>query len=302
MEPLHLDGEWEFRAEDENALIISHWLATAAEPGEPIETYTAAEAGTSTWLPMVPGAWSYQLPAEPDRPYPIDVWYRATFEAAYVPPSLSLIVDGFAGAAWRLWINGRPVEATPRQSSFDSQMQAVEIGNLAHKGTNVIALCLQVTKATDGLLDLLKITGSFSLARRDGAEDYVLQAPRTRLQPASWTDQGYPFYSGRGVYVRDLDLPATLAGQRVFLEPEMVDDALEVVVNGRSAGVRLWAPYAVEITELLQPGRNVVELRVANTLVNLLEATPRPSGLVGPGRLVAYRGVSIALKQVEPRD
>ncbi|HZG66545.1 MAG TPA: hypothetical protein VEZ12_07360, partial [Herpetosiphonaceae bacterium] len=114
VEPLHLDGEWEFRAEDENALIISHWLATAAEPGEPIETYTAAEAGTSAWLPMVPGAWSYQLPAEPDRPYPIDVWYRASFEAAYVPPPLSLIVDGFACAAWRLWVNGKPVEAPPR--------------------------------------------------------------------------------------------------------------------------------------------------------------------------------------------
>jgi hypothetical protein len=255
---------------------------------------------------MVPGAWSYQLPAEPDRPYPIDVWYRATFEAAYVPSSLSLIVDGFAGAGWRLWVNGTLVQATPRQSNVDSQMKAVEVGDLVQEGTNVIALCLQVTKATDGLLDLLKITGNFSLDRRDGAMDsgspWVLSAPRTTLQPAPWTEQGYPFYSGRGVYTYNLALPEAFGDQRIFLEPLMADDAVEVFVNGRSAGIRLWAPYTVEITELLQPGRNLVELRVANTLVNLLEATPRPSGLAGPARLVAYRRVSIALKQAEPRE
>jgi len=69
----------------------------------------------------------------------------------------------------------------------------------------------------------------------------------------------------------------------------MQDDVLEVVVNGQSAGIRLWAPYQVEITNLLKSGENTLELRVANTLVNLLERVERPSGLAGAPKLVPYQ-------------
>jgi hypothetical protein len=45
----------------------------------------------------------------------------------------------------------------------------------------------------------------------------------------------------------------------------------------------------VEVTPWLQEGENVLELRVANTLINLLEGVARPSGLCGAPQLVAYR-------------
>jgi hypothetical protein len=91
------------------------------------------------------------------------------------------------------------------------------------------------------------------------------------------------------VYRKRFALPESFAGQRVFVEPEMQDDVLEVLVNDQSAGVRLWEPYQIEITDLLKPGENMLELRVANTLVNLLEAVERPSGLAGAPKLVPYR-------------
>jgi hypothetical protein len=69
----------------------------------------------------------------------------------------------------------------------------------------------------------------------------------------------------------------------------MQDDVLEVMINGQSAGVRLWAPYQVDVTDLLKTGENTLELRVANTLVNLLEAVERPSGLSGAPKLVPYQ-------------
>ena len=152
---------------------------------------------------------------------------------------------------------------------------------------------LTVTKATDGLLDLIKLMGNFAVERVDGTER--IGASRTTLQPASWVDQGYPYYSGRGLYRRQFDLPADFADQRVFLEPAMRDDTLEVLVNGLRAAVRLWEPYEVELTGHLQPGENTLELRVANTPINLLEAVPRPSGLAGHPRLVPYRPVTFAL-------
>ena len=190
LEPLVLDGASEFVAEDANALVIGAWLATPEEPGAARETYAAPDADTTGWLPMVMGAWSYQLPAEPDRPYPIDVWYRIDFTVERVPPRLDLVVDGFAGSGWNAFVNGEPVTAAPVRSAIDSQMQSLEITPLVRQGENVIAMRLTVTKATDGLLDLVKLMGDFAVERVDGSER--IAAPRSTLQPASWSSRDTP--------------------------------------------------------------------------------------------------------------
>ncbi len=295
-EALVLDGQWEFETESANALVIGHWLATPEVPGTPQKNYVTPQADTACWLPMVPGAWSYQLPSEPGQPYPIAVWYRINFQAEYLPPKLDLIVDGFAASDWQLFVNGQPVRAKPTRSAFDSQMQAMEITNLIRMGENVIALRLTVTNATDGLLDLLKLMGNFSLSRQNDGS-YTIVAPRSTVRPLPWTTQGYPFLSSRAIYRRHFQVPPDFAGQRIFLELAMMDDVVEVLINGQSAGTRLWGPYEVEITGLLQPGHNTLELRVANTLVNLLEAVERPSGLAGAPKLVPYRCFSFDLPE-----
>jgi hypothetical protein len=169
----------------------------------------------------------------------------------------------------------------------------VDITSHLREGENLIALRLVITNPTDGLLDLLKLTGDFSLATED--ETYRIAAPRTSFQPQPWTNQGYPHFSGRAVYRKHFELPENFLGKRVFLEPEMQDDVLEVFVNGKSAGVRLWTPYEMEITDLLNPGQNILELRVANTLVNLLEAVERHSGLAGAPKLVPYMNFEFEL-------
>jgi hypothetical protein len=293
---LTLAGGWEFQPEMENALVIGKWWATQETPDKQIVAYTKSNEDARAWLPMVPGAWSYQLPAEPEAAYPIPVWYRIWFSADYVPPKLSLIVDGFAGSDWSLFVNGDPVKAAPVRSQVDSQMKAVDITPHVHKGDNLIALRLVVTNPTDGLLDMLKLTGDFSLAPQ-GDGTFRIAAPRKSFQPASWTDQGYPYFSGRAIYRKRFHMPESFTGQRIFLEPAMHDDVLEVLVNGQSAGVRLWEPYQIEITNLLQPGENTLELRVANTLINLLERVERPSGLASAPKLVPYRTFTFKLTE-----
>lgn len=293
-EPLVLDGAWAFEAESDNALIVDHFVSKAEVPGTDVSAYTAVDADEADWLPMVPGAWAYQLPAEFDGAYPVKVWYRARFRAGTVPERLDLIVDGFAGSDWEVFVNGEPVTSTPRRSAFDAQMQALEIADLVREGENLVAIGLTLTGNTDGLLDLLKLMGDFSLAEGAGGA-HVIAPPRHEVEAAPWTEQGYPFLSGRAVYRRRFALPSEYEGLRVFVEPEMTEDVVEVLVNGESAGVRLWAPYGLEITELLQPGENELSLRVANTLVNLLEAVDQPSGLAGAPRLVAYRDVTLEL-------
>ncbi len=283
-----LDGLWEFAAEDASGLVIEHWLATPETAGAPAAAYASPDTDTNGWLPMRNGAWSYQLPAEPAQPYPLPVWFRCTFQIDHMPSQLDVIVDGFSGAEWRLFVNGQAVTSPSRRSTFDIQMQAVAVGAYVHTGENILALRLVVTAATDGLLDLLKLVGDFSLRPRiEGG--YAITALKRQLQPTFWTDQGYPFYSGRGVYRCWFELHADLAGQRIFLDAPVVDDVLEVLVNGERVSVCLWEPYTVEVTRWLQPGENLLELRMANTLINLLEGVVRPSGLCGVPRLVAYQ-------------
>jgi alpha-L-rhamnosidase len=288
-EPVALDlaGPWRFIPEDDNALVVTGWVATPERPGDGAEAYAGLEVNERAWQPVVAGAWAYQLPVEPAGPWPIPVWYRVGFEVEDLPERLVLLVDGFDGDDPRVWLNGLEVLWTPARSRIDAQMKELDLSGHACQGRNLLAVRLVLREPTGGLVDHVKLLGSFALAG-DAEDGYRMVArPAGPARPESWTDQGYPFYSGQGVYRANVDVPAELAGRRLSLEVPMRDDVLEVEVNGRPAGVRLWDPYAVEVTGLLRPGPNEIALRVSNTPANLLNASPRPSGLAGRPRLLA---------------
>ena len=45
----------------------------------------------------------------------------------------------------------------------------------------------------------------------------------------------------------------------------------EVLVNGQSAGARLWNPYEWDLTELVRPGENTIEIVVGNLMCSSLK-------------------------------
>jgi alpha-L-rhamnosidase len=292
--PVVLDGDWEFRAEHPNALVIGQWLARD-EPAaaDAHAAFASPDVNESGWLSVAPGAWAHQLPAEPDRPWPIPVWYRVAFAAADVPDRLHLVLDGFAGEDVRLFLNGQPVTSMPERSPFDSQMRWVDLTAGARRGRNVLAVRMTVTGPAGGLLDRVKLAGRFAVA--EGPDGPRLVSPATAARPDSWVEQGYPFYSGVGIYRRRFTLPGRAPWMRHFLEIPMRDDCVQVTVNGRPARVLLWPPYVAEVTGLIRDGENEVELAVANTLSNLLSADRRPSGLAGAPRIVSRREFVFAL-------
>lgn len=70
-----------------------------------------------------------------------------------------------------------------------------------------------------------------------------------------------------------LDLPIAARPAAAIAAP--VRDAVLVTVNGKSAGA-VWAPpWRIDVTDLLQPGANVVELRVMNSAINALSMRPK---------------------------
>jgi hypothetical protein len=159
-------------------------------------------------------------------------------------------------------------------------MLELDLSEAVRPDRNVLAIRLVLRDATDGLVDNLKIVGSFAL-NHVGEDGYELAAGAESAAPASWTQLGFPFFSGKGVYRLTARLAGAAAGEKLFLEVPMFDDVVELEVNRTSAGVRLWDPYVFDVTDLVKEGENEFSFRVANTPANMLNGNVRDSGLAG---------------------
>jgi len=245
--------------------------------------YTLQVAGHI--LPFGMGAWELQLPFEWEGGYPVELKYEATFHAAYIPADLLLMIDGFKGKKYTLQVNGKKVTTKPVRSYLDAEIKTVPVAKHFVVGENKVLVTITARKKSDGLVDLLKVIGSFAVAERDGVQ--VLTQPVATLRLGDWVTQQLPYYAGSVTYEIPVDIPAHWAGKTVYFDADIGTDVLDVQVNGQSAGVRLWKPYRLDIGALLTPGQNMLAVKVTNTLANMLNAARIPSGLFS-ARLEGY--------------
>ncbi|MGH2806737.1 MAG: glycosyl hydrolase [Actinomycetota bacterium] len=278
-----LTGRWSFEPDGDNALVIKEWRAAPEEVSNP-DAYAALEADDSGWQQVIAGAWAYQLPVEPTSEWPIPVWYRIAFDVAEVPERLALLIDGFDGEDATIYLNGEQVTAASTRSRIDAQMRELVMTEHVYPGRNVLAVRLVLRDATGGIVDHVKLLGSFALKGGDG--DWTMSAPTGSASPGSWTEQGYPFFSGTGVYRTTFEVSAEVAGDNPLLQIPMRDDVVAVELNGVDLGVCLWDPYVVDTDGALNSERNELTLSVANTPANLLNGVARPSGIAGVPSLV----------------
>ena len=259
---------------------------TYAAADDDIAAITGGTADYSFWLPMRMGAWEMQLPCErDDETYPVDLWYQTHVQADFIPADLKLMIDGFKGSGYTLYVNGREVTETPVRSYLDAEMKEVPLAPYFREGGNVITVRLTVTKKSDGMTDLLKIIGSFGVEEKEGRET-IVPAPET-MRTGDWNLQKLPYYSGTGWYTAKVTLSKEDLARKLVLAADIGRDVLLIRVNGQDAETRLWKPYAADLTALLHEGENTVELGVINTLMNLLESSHTPSGLFSAA-LVPY--------------
>jgi hypothetical protein len=123
------------------------------------------------------------------------------------------------------------------------------------------------------------------------------------------SDPGIKYFSGIATYTKRFILPRGVKrGESVMLDLGDIGDVAEVHVNGQLAGTVWHAPYQVDIGKSVRAGANDLEVKVANLWVNRLigdaqpnankvafttlptyrpDAPLRPSGLIGPVRLLA---------------
>lgn len=156
------------------------------------------------------------------------------------------------------------------------------------------------------------------VARVDGT--WTVSFPEGRGAPAqaqfgqlsSWsnnTDAGIKYFSGTATYENTVNLPTVAKAGRYVLDLGDVKNIAEVLVNGKNVGIAWKKPFQLDITEVLKPGANTLQIKVTNLWVNRLigDAQPEvkskitftnmpfyradspllPSGLLGPVRILS---------------
>ncbi|MBB5685351.1 glycosyl hydrolase [Sphingobium boeckii] len=153
-----------------------------------------------------------------------------------------------------------------------------------------------------------RIEGAWTLRFQPGrgAPATATMASLSPLNESS--DPGIKYFSGITTYTNTFNTPAGWkAGQPLWIDLGTVHELAEVSVNGNDVGATWHAPYRLDIGTAVRPGRNRIDIRVANLWVNRLigdaqpgaakitytslpsyrpDAQLSPSGLIGPVRLL----------------
>lgn len=164
---------------------------------------------------------------------------------------------------------------------IDVHFRVLDLGRFANGGTHRIEIVVKNNGwfPQPGLQEYAWLAGDFAV---DANGDSPRLHPVRAIRSGAWEKQGFPFFSGTGVYHANLVIPEDARGRRMFLDAGQVGDLLDVEVNGQDVGVCAWPPYRIELTRVLQIGANTAVLKVTNTLRNFLEGPnpANPSGLL----------------------
>jgi hypothetical protein len=269
-----LSGEWEFETESPNVLPLNDWNLSMKFSGD----------------------WGNY-----------DFTTKVIIEEA--PESLLLLLDDvesrlsfMEGMFFQIFINDTQVKNREFGCYIDPKWKTVEIGDLVRKGENKIMLRF-VNQSWAGdpkvLVATPKLLGRFALRKVDesiacglnhreaGSLPFVIVSePKFMPTGSSWTEHGYPFYSGTAVYSRNLNIKDTSVP--IFIEANEVGDMVEFILNGTATTVRPWKPFVAKLNGNLNEGENKLQLKVTNSMKNFIESVPKPSGLLGEVKLLKH--------------
>jgi hypothetical protein len=108
---------------------------------------------------------------------------------------------------------------------------------------------------------------------------HVVSAP---LQ--SWVDwEGMDSFSGTVTYETSFEIEEKASIAHIYLDLGEVYEIAKSAINGKEIGVKMWAPYRIEIgSSLLEVGTNTLSVDVTNSIANKMDGARLKSGLLGP--------------------
>ena len=182
---------------------------------------------------------------------------------------------------WKVSLNGTEIKPEAGKWWLDREFNVFNIGNLARKGDNTITLKANPMKV-HAEIEPVYITGDFSV--NPAEKGWTIEPPVKTLTTGSWKEMGMPFYSWGVTYSKDYVIEKP-DGQYFVKLKNWNGTVAEVIVNDKAAPAIAFPPYESDITGLIKPGSNKVQVKVIGSLKNLMGPhfnNPRP-GLVSPG-------------------
>jgi len=182
---------------------------------------------------------------------------------------------------WEVSLNGAVIKPEEGKWWLDREFAVFNIGTLVKRGDNVLSIKVSPMKI-HAEIEPIYITGDFAV--KSSEKGWVIEAPVNKLTVGSWKEQGMPFYSWGVTYRRDFTVDKPEGIYRVKLN-NWKGTIAEVFVSGQPAGVIAFPPYECDVTGLIKPGVNKIDVRVIGSLKNLMGPhfnNPAP-GMVSPG-------------------
>lgn len=180
-----------------------------------------------------------------------------------------------------VWVDGmdvKPVPSTEQPAGLNSYK--VELSQIKTSGAQVV----------------LKIEYQSGYKGGAALPQFIRQnCGKGSIVVGDWSKiQGLKAYSGGLWYRKKLFIDPADSGKRLELDLGNVVSTSEVLINGKSAGIKLSPPWKFDISGLTTPGENRIEILVYNTLANHYTTIPTRypgslvSGLLGPVTLNVF--------------
>ena len=166
---------------------------------------------------------------------------------------------------WVVSLNGKIITPAGDKWWLDRYFPLFEIGDKVVRGENLIELAAPKMTVFSELMPIY-ILGDFSL---ENSPKGFLIKPASIPGFQIWRHAGMPFYGDKVSYSRNYTLSDTTG--RFFIKPgSWKGSVAEVWVNNKKAGMIGWEPGELEITGFLQPGDNLLDIRINGSLKNPL--------------------------------
>ena len=133
-------------------------------------------------------------------------------------------------------------------------------------------------------------TGS-TLAELGGDWALDLHGKQLTTSLKSWEDLGTQSFAGPATYRKQFTAAAVPAGKRLFLEIADVNDYAKVKLNGKEMEGRAWQSYRWDVTNVVKPGANDLEVEVRTTAGGRggFGGPPPPTPAAAPGAAAGGR-------------
>ncbi len=190
--------------------------------------------------------------------------YRFEVKGTFDCSSIMAIIE--RPYLWKTTVNGKEIVPEPGRWWLDRSFGVFKIGPMINQGENTITLTASPMRV-HAEIEPVYLTGDFSV--KPGAKGWYLEAPVNNLTTGSWKDKGLPFYSWGITYRKEYYIQK-ISGKYFVTMGKWNGTIAEVKVNGRKAPLMAFPPYKSDISDLLEPGTNVIDVKVIGSLKNLL--------------------------------